>query len=78
MNDSLKIYLSESLSTLCTTRHTKFINNFLMKYNNEVNAATSKFTADNKPLLAYKKFVCEAPGDMDIEKICNTKNTKSA
>ena len=74
MNDSLKIYLSESLSTLCTTRHTKFINNFLMKYNNEVNAATSKFTADNKPLLEYKKFVCEAPDDMDIEKICNTKS----
>ena len=77
INDSLKIYLSESLSTLCTTRHTKFINEFLMKYNNEVNAATSKFTADNKPLLEYHNFVCEVPTSVNIENICNI-NEESA
>ena len=74
MNDSLKIYLSESLSTLCTTRHSKFINEFLIKYNNEVSAATSKFSADNKPLLEYNNFVCESPPNIDIENICNDVN----
>lgn len=70
INNSLKIYLSESLSTLCTTRHTKFIDEFLMRYNNEVNAATSKFTANNKPLVQYNNFVCEAPNNMNIGIIC--------
>lgn len=74
INNALKIYLSESLSTLCTTRHTKFINEFLMRYNNEVNAATSKFTADNKPLLDYQNFVCEAPSNINIENICSNVN----
>ena len=78
MNNALKIYLSESLSTLCITRHTKFINEFLMRYNNEVNAATSKFTADNKPLLEYQNFVCEAPRNINIENICSNVNEESS
>ena len=76
INNALKIHLSESLSTLCTTRHTKFINEFLMRYNNEVNAATSKFTADNKPLLEYQNFVCEAPSNINIENICGNVDSR--
>lgn len=71
-NNALKIFLSESLSALCTTRHDKFINQFLQRYNNTVNAATTRFAANTKPLVTYNNFVCDAPDNVDINTICGT------
>lgn len=71
-NNALKIFLSESLSALCTTRHDKFINQFLQRYNNTVNAATTRFVANTKPLVTYNNFVCDAPDNVDINTICGT------
>lgn len=68
-NDSLKIYLSDKLSTICTNKHKKFIDEFLPYYNNIVRSNTATVVTDDY-LLKYNDFICEATDDFNIETHC--------
>lgn len=71
-NEALKIFLSDNLSSLCTVKHTKFINEFLEKYREVVNNNVSVLGDVNDYLLDYTNFVCDASDDFDISSYCSS------
>jgi hypothetical protein len=71
-NEALKIFLSDNLSSLCTQKHTKFINGFLEKYRDVVNNNIAVIGNVNDYLFDYTDFVCDASADFDIDAHCST------
>ena len=72
LNDSLKIFLSDQLSTLCTSKHQQFINVFLSRYNAVVTRNIILFDDVNRYTREYRDFVCDAPNNFNIEAHCST------
>jgi len=72
LNDSLKIFLSDQLSTLCTSKHQQFINIFLTRFNTVISSNPILFDNVDNYTLEYKDFVCDAPDNFNIEAHCST------
>lgn len=72
LNDSLKIYLSDKLSTLCTSKHQQFIDIFLKRFNDTVRRNPVLFGNVEDHIMEYKDFVCDAPEDFSINDHCSS------
>jgi hypothetical protein len=71
-NEALKIILSDTLAALCTSKHRKFVTEFLEGYKAVVRANPSVFDDYESYMLDYNDFICDAPADFDIDTYCGT------